>query len=98
MSTTVDHPEHYGGGDNPYEAIKVIEAWELVFCLGNTIKYICRAGKKRKFIDTSSFGGGSAKTSAPLLDAEIEDLEKARWYLDRQISALKEKAAELTRG
>lgn len=22
----VDHPAHYGGADNPYEAIKVIEA------------------------------------------------------------------------
>lgn len=44
----VDHPPHYGGGDNPYEAIKVIEAWDLDFCLGNTIKYISRAGKKSK--------------------------------------------------
>lgn len=42
----VDHPNHYGGGDNPYEAIKVIEAWELGFNLGNTVKYISRAGKK----------------------------------------------------
>lgn len=42
----VDHPSHYGGGDNPYEAIKVIDAWELGFSLGNTVKYISRAGKK----------------------------------------------------
>ena len=42
----VNHPQHYGGKDNPYEAIKVIEAWNLGFCLGNTIKYISRAGKK----------------------------------------------------
>jgi len=42
----VQHPPHYGGQDNPYEAIKVIEAWELDFCLGNVIKYISRAGKK----------------------------------------------------
>ena len=41
----VNHPKHYGGADNTYEAIKVIEAWELGFCLGNTIKYISRAGK-----------------------------------------------------
>ena len=25
---TIHHPKHYGGGDNQYEAIKVIEAWE----------------------------------------------------------------------
>jgi hypothetical protein len=42
----VNNPLHYGGVDNPYEAIKVIEAWELDFHLGNTVKYISRAGKK----------------------------------------------------
>lgn len=42
----VNHPDHYGGGDNPFEAIKVIDAWNLDFCLGNTVKYISRAGKK----------------------------------------------------
>jgi hypothetical protein len=42
----VNHPNHYGGEDNPYEAIKVIEAWDLDFHLGNTVKYISRAGKK----------------------------------------------------
>lgn len=41
----VNHPDHYGG-DTTYEAIKVIEAWQLGFCLGNAVKYICRAGKK----------------------------------------------------
>ena len=75
MSEAVDHPAHYGGEDNPYEAIKVIEAWELDFCLGNTVKYISRAGKK----------GGRHK--------EIEDLQKARWYLDRRIAQLEEQNA-----
>lgn len=64
----VEHPPHYGGADNPYEAIKVIEAWRLGFNLGNTVKYISRAGKK---------------------DDLIQDLEKARWYLDREINNLK---------
>lgn len=45
-SEQVNHPEHYGGADNPYEAIKVIEAWGLYFNLGNTVKYISRAGLK----------------------------------------------------
>lgn len=66
MAEAVNHPAHYGGADNPYEAIKVIEAWGLGFCLGNTVKYISRAGKK-----------GIA----------LEDLKKARWYLDREIQA-----------
>lgn len=42
----VNHPAHYGGADNPYEAIKVIDAWGLGFDLGNAVKYIARAGKK----------------------------------------------------
>ena len=42
----VDHPSHYGGKENTYEAIKVIDAWGLGFHLGNVIKYISRAGKK----------------------------------------------------
>lgn len=69
---TVNHPHHYGGGDNPYEAIKVIEAWGLDFTLGNTVKYISRAGKK----DPSK---------------ELEDLQKASWYLQRRIEQLKKK-------
>ena len=64
----VDHPSHYGGENNQYEAIKVIEAWKLGFNLGNTIKYISRAGKK--------------------LDI-LEDLEKASWYINREIKKLK---------
>ena len=46
MQEQVNHPSHYGGKDNPYEAIKVIDAWDLDFCLGNVVKYISRAGKK----------------------------------------------------
>jgi Protein of unknwon function (DUF3310) len=42
----VNHPEHYGGKENTYEVIKVIRAWNLNFSLGNTVKYIARAGKK----------------------------------------------------
>lgn len=44
----VNHPDHYGGSSNVYEAIKVIDAWNLGFSLGNTVKYISRAGKKNK--------------------------------------------------
>ena len=46
--SSVDHPNHYGGKDNQYEAIKVIEAWDLNFSLGNVLKYISRSGKKSK--------------------------------------------------
>ena len=46
MQEQVNHQSHYGGMDNPYEAIKVIDAWNLDFCLGNVVKYISRSGKK----------------------------------------------------
>jgi hypothetical protein len=46
LKEMVKNPEHYGGAENPYEAIKVIENWGLDFHLGNTVKYISRAGKK----------------------------------------------------
>lgn len=46
MNDAVNHPSHYGGEDDPYEAIKVIEAWGLGYHLGDTLKYINRAGKK----------------------------------------------------
>lgn len=46
LTDDVNHPAHYGGKDDPYEAIKVIEEWGLGFCLGNALKYISRAGKK----------------------------------------------------
>lgn len=69
----VDHPAHYGGKDDPYEAIKVIEAWGLGFNLGNAVKYVCRAGKKAPHAAVADL-------------AALEDLKKAAWYLAREIS------------
>lgn len=45
LQNDVNHPIHYGG-DTQYEAIKVINAWNLGFETGNAVKYIARAGKK----------------------------------------------------
>jgi len=44
----VKNPSYYGGVDNPYEVIKVCEAWGLDkdAYLFNVAKYIARAGKK----------------------------------------------------
>lgn len=47
----VNHPQHYGGEGNPYEAIKVIIAHDLNFNRGNVIKYVLRAGKKENEIE-----------------------------------------------
>tara|TARA_R110000824_G_scaffold367_1_gene2654 strand:- start:6668 stop:6874 length:207 start_codon:yes stop_codon:yes gene_type:complete len=51
MKEMVNHPSHYGGENNPYEAIKVIEAWDLNFNVGNVIKYISRSGKKNNTLE-----------------------------------------------
>ncbi len=72
MAEAVNHPDHYGGEDNPYEAIKVIENWTrgmdgpAGFNIGNAMKYISRAGRKDP-------------------DKVQEDLEKAVWYLQREV-------------
>ncbi len=63
----IQNPSHYGGADNPYEAIKVMRAWmtpEEVrgFLKGNALKYLSRAGKKD--------GEPSEK-----------DYAKAQWYI-----------------
>jgi hypothetical protein len=69
MTEAVNHPQHYGGADNPYEAIKVIDAWGLGFSLGNAVKYICRAGRKGAKLE-------DLKKAAWYLAHEIERLEK----------------------
>lgn len=47
MSDAVNHPDYYGGEDDPYEVIKVAEAWGLDedAYLFNVLKYIGRPGK-----------------------------------------------------
>ncbi|MGH9608059.1 MAG: DUF3310 domain-containing protein [Bryobacteraceae bacterium] len=69
MNDYVNHPDHYGGEDDPYEAIKVIEAWKLSFNLGNTLKYIKRRYSKGKLLE-------NLKKSRWYLDREIQTLEK----------------------
>lgn len=64
----VNHPAHYGGRDDPYEAVKVIEAHRFNFNLGSAFKYMARAGRK---------------------GPRIVDLQKAHWYISREIETLK---------
>ena len=63
---SIHRPAHYAEG-RIYEPIAVIEDWDLNYRLGNTVKYISRAGRKQN---------------------ALEDLKKARWYLDREIDSL----------
>jgi len=67
MKENINHPSHYGGENNPYEAIKIIEHYNLGFHLGNVLKYVLRSDKKEN---------------------EVEDLKKAKWYIERKIKHL----------
>ena len=69
VSNAVEHPSYYQG---KIEVIDFIEDKGLGFNLGNSIKYIARAGKKNP-------------------EKLLEDLKKARWYLDREIKNMKKK-------
>ena len=64
----INHPDYYNG--NGIEAIAVIEAWGLDFCLGNAVKYIARCGKKSdKVVE-------DLKKAAWYLNREIERVEQ----------------------
>ena len=71
----VNGPAHYGGADNPYEVIKVCEAWELDkdAYLFNVVKYVARAGKKdvEKEIE-------DLKKASFYLNRKIQNLENER--------------------
>ena len=71
MTDNVNHPSHYTTGK--IEVIDFIEDKELNFNLGNVVKYVARAGKKKS-------SGKSLESKA------LEDLKKAKWYLDREIA------------
>jgi hypothetical protein len=67
----VEHPDHYGGGDNPYEVIKVIYRWKLNFALGSAVKYIARAGKKPTELDLVDL-----RKAKKYLELEIAERER----------------------
>lgn len=72
----VNHPKHYTSGN--IEVVKYIEDKGLIegFCKGNAIKYISRAGIKNS-------------ASLDIKEKEIQDLEKAVWYLNYLIDYYK---------
>lgn len=82
MNDNVSHPAHYTSGR--IEVIDFIDDKELSFCLGNVVKYVARAGKKK---------------SAAMSDRakQIEDLRKACWYLTHEIERLEAEDQDLVK-
>lgn len=66
----VNHPAHYGGEDNPFEPIKIIEHYDLGFATGNALKYLLRAGRK-----PGETYADDLKKAAFYLNREIERVE-----------------------
>ncbi len=73
INDPVTHPSHYTSGK--IEVIDFITDQNLDFCLGNVVKYVSRAGKKEE----------EGKT---IIEKQVEDLKKARFYLDFKIRQL----------
>lgn len=78
INNSITHPSHYTSGK--IEVIDFITDQKLDFCLGNVIKYISRAGKKE----------GDENKNQTIEEKTIEDLKKARFYLDYKIKILEQ--------
>ena len=80
MADKVNHPSHYTWLKDKC-GIEVIDITRhLDFCTGNAVKYLLRAGHKE--------GAGYSE-----IQKEIEDLEKAIWYIKDRIKQLKDDTA-----
>ena len=71
-------PNYYIGDVYGYEAVKIIEDFNLSYNIGNTTTYLLRAGKKYEKGMTD-------------LDKHIEDLVKAKNHIDFEIKQLRNK-------
>lgn len=84
----INHPAHYAQG-RKYEPIDVIDDWELNFALGNTIKYISRAGRKYGEISLKDL-----RKAAWYLNYEIQKQEKEFNKIQEDFNSIKSLMAE----
>lgn len=73
VSDNVNHPSYYTSHPSGIECIEITRHY--CFDIGNAIKYLWRAGLKKD-------AGLEDK------EKEIEDLRKAKWYIDDRIKQL----------
>ena len=74
QESSVNHPIHYNRHPSGIECIDIVRHYD--FNIGNVIKYIWRAGSKHE-------KGMNDR------DKQIEDLEKAMFYLNDEIEMIK---------
>lgn len=80
----VNHPTHYTSHPSGVECITITE--HMTFNAGNAVKYLWRAGLK-VVLGPTGFGP-DALLPMKTLEKHIEDLKKARWYIDREVTRL----------
>ena len=73
VNDNVNHPSHYTSHPSGIECIEITRHY--CFAVGNAIKYLWRAGLKKD-------------ASLEDKEKEIEDLRKAKWYIDDRIKQL----------
>jgi len=83
MSDNVNHPKHYNSHPSGVECITVVE--HMTFNVGNAIKYLWRAGLKNPGIHPAM---QATEANLRMEEKRLEDLKKARWYIDREIERL----------
>ena len=72
----VNHPSHYKTDGARYEAIDVIEDWNLGFSDGNAVKYICRHRFKKNPIQDIKKAIWYLKRHLENLEAEYSKQEQ----------------------
>lgn len=80
---SVNHPKHYNDHPSGVECITVVE--HMTFNVGNAIKYLWRAGLK---IPEAVVLMGATEVMERHKEKHLEDLKKARWYIDREIQRM----------
>ena len=71
----VNHPAHYVSHSSGLECVQITE--HMGFCIGNAVEYLWRSdlkGNAVKYLWRSDLKGNA-----------LEDLRKARWYIEREI-------------
>lgn len=80
MASNIDHPVHYNSHPSGVECIDIAEHYN--FNVGNAIKYLWRAGLKKE-------------QGLSDLEKELEDIDKAIWYLTRHRNNLDNKIKDV---
>jgi hypothetical protein len=99
LSETVNHPAHYGGKDDPYEVIKVLEAWDLRlalgFCWGNLVKYSARADKKGSALEDRQKAAWYAQRAAEI-EARLSEQAGQEAFVSISATGVEPKSTRFT--